>query len=371
MFAERDLDVVEVEEGVVETTSATGNSFMTSVEGADLDVTSNQTMGGSAFARTDVTVAENLGEQSVLTTAATGNTGDAAVAEGTLTGVFNQVNNGDGIVARSWVEGPDAQAEYFQSSTNAIGNSQGLGLTNASAGARINQENSADVSAESGGVLQYVPGAATYSAAAAGNNATSIGVEQSAQRVIVSQDNTAADVNASATAYYGNSYLTTTSATASGNNANLTNQGPLLDVTTTQNNEAGVEAQGYASSYDFGGASVLAYGVGNSVMAGNSGEELVLDNTQNNEGGVLAVAGFDGHNGYDGFSSATAIGNAVTGYACAYCAGTMSVGNQQTNSANVIAQSSATLTGQARSVIGLTTAVGNNASFYVTRPRED
>ncbi len=370
MFAERDLDVVEVEEGVLETTSATGNSFIGSVEGADFSVTSNQTMSGGALARTDVTVGQAMGEQSVLTTAATGNTGDAAVSQGTMTGVFNQRNDGSGIVARSWIEGQNARADNLQSSTNAIGNSQGVGLTNGSVGARIAQQNEADVSAEGGVVLQYMPGQATISAAAAGNNATSVGVDQSAQRVIVSQNNVGASTNAEADAYYGNSYLTTTSATASGNNANLTNQGPLLDVTSTQNNEAAVTADAYASSYDFGGASVLSYGVGNSAMAGNAGEELAFSNTQNNEGGVLSVAGFDGHNGYDSFASATAMGNAVTGYSCAYCAGTMSIGNQQTNSANVIAQSRTTLTGQARSVIGLTTAVGNNASFYVTRPQE-
>ena len=362
--------MVTVEEGVTATTTATGNAYTASVDGTDLSITSNQTMSGDAFAGTEVNVASDLGESSTITTAATGNTGDAGITSGTMSGVFNQLNDGVNVEARSWIEGQNAQAGDITSATQAIANSQGLGLVNGSAGARISQQNSANTSAEAGVVMQYTPGESSLATSAAGNNATSVGVFGSAQRLETSQNNTAAETRADSFAAYGNSYISTTSATATGNNVSITNEGGLLEVANSQNNESAVGAEAEASSYDFGAGTALAYGVGNSALAGNAGPELIFDNVQNNEGGVEVVASFTGNGGYDATTSSTAMGNAVTGYACAVCEASMAVNNTQTNSAAVRAQSSTTVTGSARSVTGVATAVGNSGTFYVTRPPE-
>jgi hypothetical protein len=62
------------------------------------------------------------------------------------------------------------------------------------------------------------------------------------------------------------------------------------------------------------------------------------------------------------------MGNAVTGYACSRCNGRMSVTNTQNNSADVGASSSTTIASGGRQVTGVSTAIGNNASFNVTAP---
>eukprot|EP01035_Chromulina_nebulosa_P023871 gene23871-30976_t len=72
------------------------------------------------------------------------------------------------------------------------------------------------------------------------------------------------------------------------------------------------------------------------ALAGNTGEAVVLENVQlNTGGGVEATATFAGTNGYDGYARATAVGNDVTGYACATCYGQMTIGSRQTNNADV------------------------------------
>jgi hypothetical protein len=45
----------------------------------------------------------------------------------------------------------------------------------------------------------------------------------------------------------------------------------------------------------------------------------------------------------------------------------MSIGNAQTNSADVGATSTTTVNGAGRLINSTSTAIGNNASFYVTR----
>jgi hypothetical protein len=185
--------------------------------------------------------------------------------------------------------------------------------------------------------------------------------------VITDQNNGAANVTATKFAAYGNSYLTTTAATASGNNLNASNDGTLLDVASHQYNTAYVRAQAEESSYQFGGAQATAYGVGNSAMASNAnGPGLVLDNVQVNDGGgVEVIASFEGTSGYDAGAGATAIGNAVSGYACNQCGGAMTAANSQANNVDVSARSTVTVNA-GRSVVGVATATGNNATFSVT-----
>ncbi len=136
-----------------------------------------------------------------------------------------------------------------------------------------------------------------------------------------------------------------------------------------QYNTAYVRAQAEESSYHFGGAQATAYGVGNSAMAGNSnGPGLVLDNVQVNDGGgVEVIASFEGQRWLtDAGASATAIGNAVSGYACNLCSGTMNATNSQSNNVDVSARSTVNVRSSGRAVVGVSTATGNNATFSVT-----
>ena len=63
---------------------------------------------------------------------------------------------------------------------------------------------------------------------------------------------------------------------------------------------------------------------------------------------------------------ATAIGNAVSGYACNQCSGNMSANNSQSNNVDVSARSTVSVTNSGRSITGIATATGNNATFSVT-----
>lgn len=366
LFADQTLNVVTADEGVTATTTAGANTFGMTVVNADGGLTSNQVNQGAVTAHGVVNVSSSMGDSSSVTTTAVGNSGTATTAYGTLSGFMVQTNTG-AVTARSQIEGETAQAGDVIESTTAAGNSQGLLMVNGSIGARVSQNNQADVAADGGAVLQYVAGTAVVAGTAAGNNIDLTGANQSAARVITDQNNGAANVTATKFAAYGNSNLTTTGATASGNNLNASNDGTLLDVASHQYNTAYVRAQAEESSYQFGGAQATAYGVGNSVMASNAnGPGLVLDNVQVNDGGgVEVIASFEGTSGYDAGASATAIGNAVSGYACNQCGGAMTATNSQSNNVDVSARSTVTV-GAGRSVVGISTATGNNATFSVT-----
>ncbi len=80
------------------------------------------------------------------------------------------------------------------------------------------------------------------------------------------------------------------------------------------------------------------------------------------------IASSSGTDGYDLGSTATAMGNAFTGYACSTCSGTLTAHNSQINSADIGASSSLSVGSSARSATGVATAVGNSATFYVSHP---
>lgn len=369
VFATQTLNVVETTEGVSAETVANGNAVLAGADGVNMAITSNQTMAGSAAAMTTVNATTGLGQASQINTTAIGNSADASITQATMTGVITQIATASpDVSARGYLEAETATAGDVGMATSAVSNSTSLGLVNGSAGVRVNQSSAANVLADGGATVQYVSGTADVSGAAAGNNVTLVGTDTSAARIAVSQSNTGDLVQASQFTAYGNAQTASTSATAAGNIIAAENQGPLLDVAGNQYNEAYVRAQAEGSSYQFGAGYATAYGVGNSVSAGNSGEAVVLDSVQlNTGGGVEAIASFSGQEGYDAYSRATAVGNDATAYSCSSCTGTMSVDSRQTNNSDVGATSTTTV-GSGRLVNSTSTAIGNNASFYVTRP---
>ena len=367
IFSEQTLNVQSVTEGFSATTTAPVNSAFVSVQNADATVTSNQENSGQVLAHGVVNVAANGGTSSNITTTAVGNAGTFAAVEGTLTGRATQLNTA-AVTARSQLEGDDGEFGDVSISTLASGNTQGLTLINGAMGARVSQGNTADTLADGGAIAKYVSGTAAVAGTATSNNITLSGSEQSAARVITEQSSTGITQASKFTAY-GNAQFSSTAATASANNLSATNEGPLLDVNTSQYNAGYVRAQAEGTSYEFGAAQVGAHGVGNSALVGNYGQEVVLDNTQTNEGGgVEAIASLEGNTGYDAVASSTAMGNAVTGCACRDCSGKMTVNNSQTNSADIGARTTVSVTNSGRSVVGVATATGNNASFYVSSP---
>jgi hypothetical protein len=273
------------------------------------------------------------------------------------------------VTAHSHIEAPEGQAGDVDSYTQAVGNSQSFGVSYGSGGLRANQYNEATVTSDGGGVYGYVSGEANFNAVTSANDVTLATDNLSSTRMIIGQDNQAARTEAAQFTAFGNVQSANTSATASGNNVNAHNEGALLDMASTQTNQAYVRAQASSSAYAFGAGSATAYGVGNSLAAGDVGGELVLDTTQLNDGGgIEAVAQFTGTDGYDGSATATAMGNSITGYACSDCEGRLTVGNSQTNNVDVGAQSIVNVTAAGRSANGVSHAIGNSATYYISRP---
>lgn len=368
VFSQQTLNVVEVSDQTNANTTAQGNAFGGDAYG-DVDTRSNQTLQGNVAADTRVNVNGGSGAYVGLTTATTGNNNHAGVVGGTMTGVYTQITGATSIRSQSHVEAPDGSAGDVDSMSQAVGNAQTFGISYGSGGLRTNQTNAAEVASDGGGVYGHVSGSANFKAVTSGNDVTMSNDNQSSARLIATQTNSAGVTQASQFTAFGSVQDTVTSATVAGNNINAHNEGALLDITSQQTNRAYVRAQAQGAAYEFGSASVDAYGVGNSLAAGDVGGELVLDTTQINDGGgTEAVAQFDGTAGYDGQANATAYGNSVMGYVCADCDGRLGVSNNQVNYSDVGAQSIVNVTAAGRSASGTSQAIGNTATYYVSRP---
>ncbi|WP_162244308.1 MULTISPECIES: holdfast anchor protein HfaD [unclassified Phenylobacterium] len=368
VFSQQTLNVVEVSDFTTGASTASGNAYSAAASRYDADMRSYQETQGQVTADTRLDVASSSGQTTSLSTKATGNSGLASAYGATITGVYTQATGAAAVTAHSHTEAPGGRTGEIASQTQAAGNAQAIGLEYGSAGVRTSQTNAATVTTDGGGVYGYVEGTASYSATTAANDVTLSGVNGSAARIIVDQNNVAPLTQAAQFTAFANVQDAVTSSTAAGNNVNAVNEGHLLDVTSRQSNQAYVRAQTASSAYQYGAASASAYGVGNAIVAGDIGGELLLDTVQSNDGGgIEAVARFDGTEGYDAQVSSTAYGNSVTGYACSDCQGRLDVNNDQTNSADVGAQSVVNVT-SGRSARGVANAVGNSATYYVSRP---
>jgi len=372
VFGSQQLDVVTQSSDTTAVTTATGNSLVGSTISGGVDVQSTQSVAGAVQAQTVLNVQQDAGPSTTLTTAATGNSGDSVISGGgALTGSFQQTVTSPTIDGESQTNGLDAMMTDGNVSVQAVANSQGFGATSSTIHTTTNQTTTATVTANGGVVMGDVADQASFSAVGSGNNVTSVGAGQTDQTLNVTQSNLGDVTQGAMFANFGTSELTSTNATATGNNVNATNTQGALAVTDSQNNQSYVRAQAEATSFDYGGATVSAYGVGNSVMAGNIGPSVSLDNLQvNGLGGVQSIATFTstGNIGFDAFVSSTATGNAATAFACSACGGVMTIQNSQNNLGDVGASAQVGVTQGARSVRSTVTAVGNTGTFYVSSP---
>ncbi len=371
--ASQTLNVDAVSDQTTAQTTATGNTFSGAVETGSVDVQSTQSMQGDASANTELDATTDAGLSVSLTTAAGGNAGEAdALGGGALTGSFTQTAGPVSITSGSQINADTAQAGDVTATSNAIANSQGLGATGSSVDVGVTQSSQALTQADGGAILQYTPGTATFSALAVSNNVTATGTAGSTQTLSINQAMSGDRTQAAQFLAIGTGQTLTNAATATANNVSASNDGGALDVITAQDNGGYVRAQAESTAFEFGSSSSIATGVGNAVTATETGDRIVMDNTQTNSGlGIQSIASSYGTDGYDLAGSAVAMGNSVTGSACSICGGSMSIRNSQTNSADVGATSSAGLTGYAPSanvVSGIATAVGNSATFYVSKP---
>ena len=309
-------------------------------------IVNDQTQSGVVSSSQTLNV-DTVTDQTTATTTSTGNTLSGAVDGAALDVQSTQVLQND--VTADTVLNVNTQAgQAISLSSVATGNAS---------------------EADGGAVLQYSPGNTSYSSVAVSNNITATGTNASTQTLNLSQSMTGDHTQATKFIAYGNGQAIDTSATASSNNISVSNDGGALDVTALQDNQGYVRSQAETTAYEFGSSSSTASGVGNSLLASETGRSLVLNNTQTNSGaGVDVIASSSGATGFDLAATATAMGNAATGFACTLCGGNISVINSQTSSADVGARSTIGVDGQARSITGVATAVGNSATFYVSKP---
>lgn len=369
VFAGTSLNVTDQSGSVTSTTSARGNEAFVGVEGVSARLDSTQVMRGDAGAAAVITTQGDTEGRIVAITQAQGNYLSAYAYDGAMT--IDAEQNVEGDVVRADVLITDDNARLLQGaalSSSATGNATALGGAGSSFEGAVAQSSSADIIATNFVGSQYLPGP-TQIASEATANTLDVSSQAASNQVLESrQRSTGSVVRADSSLNAGNGWNLASQARSGGNRAMMYNQGGSVVNVTDQENSAQIQARAVATSYDYGAATVSARGAANEAVVGNNDIYLKLDNNQLNTGGVEVAAEFAGTNGYDAYVGAEAVGNTVTGYACSTCAGYMEVTNNQTNSANVSATASTTVHGSGRHVITGTTAVGNSATFYVSRP---
>lgn len=369
--ADQTLDVVTADTTTA-TTAAGANGYSAQVQSGSLDVQSVQTANGNVSANATLNVSGSSGS-TVMTTSATGNTGENdSLGFADLTGRLTQTTGVVSIDAESQINADNAEAANISHSVQAMGNSQEVATVGGSATMQSDQTNQATVQANGGAVIGYTgDDQSTFSSVAMGNNLTATGTSGATTGLTLNQTNTGDFIQAAQFVNAGNGQTVAASSNTIGNNVSITNENNPLSATSNQNNSAYIRAQTEETAFEFGLGSASANGVGNSLVAGNFGGDLTLNNNQTNSGGGVEVfSSFSGTGGigYDASSSAIAMGNAVTGYACATCVNRMAITNRQNNSTGVAATSTVTMTGANRQVNGVSTAMGNTATFYVSQP---
>lgn len=369
VFAGQTLNVVDAQDQVTVETSAQGNSASGAVENGAITVQSNQDMRGDAVARTDVILGGDTWGEVNAASQAGGNYLAVSAYNADLTVDATQSNTGDLVSATTEVGDSNARLHGGVAvNASAISNTVALAGQASFLQGTVDQSSSAVVRSFGRIQSQYVPAPgsvdseAIVNAVAVNSNATS------GQNLSITQRSAGDFVEAEASSNAGNAWDLAARARASANQAVLYNEGGSVVTGSNQTNTSFVRASALTTAYDFGQAEARARGVANELSVGNDDIFVEIDNTQFSSGGVDVTATFSGTNGYDAYVGAEAVGNSVTGYACSTCEGFLDAGNTQTNGGDVSAVANSTVAGSGRAIITGATAVGNSASFYVSRP---
>jgi len=163
---------------------------------------------------------------------------------------------------------------------------------------------------------------------------------------------------------------------AAGNTAVITNDWGYAHLQGAQTNTGDVTARTVVNLGEFsnGVAAISAHGVGNNALVSNIGADAYSGIGQVNTGAVTGEAMFNGgHNGGSGVgggivASASAIGNAQSGYICADCPVGLTANINQTNSGPVTARAQVNSPGYTPFISSSATAVGNAATFATRTP---
>lgn len=387
VFATQTLNVDDTAGPTSAVGTATGNGVTAAVVTGSLNVQLGQTMSGATRAQTTLNVGTYAGGLTTMVTAATANTAEVdSLGGGGLTGAVTQVANGASVSAENDFTAsaalptdPTVGVANVTASAQAIANSVSIGVIGGSTNMSVSQSSTTSVDGESGSAppvggatVQHTSGTASFSSIAVNNNVTATGTSGANQTLNVTQTATGDHTIAGQFLNVGSGQTVQGEAAASANNISASNESGDLNVTSNQSNATYTQADSVVTAYEFGSAQSTASGVGNSLMAANYGPSTELSSNQSNNAEVDSSASFTGGNtnggSYDAATSATAVGNAVTAFSCSDCGGVINVGSTQTNTNTISATATTELTGSTRSISSTATAVGNNATFYVSQP---
>ena len=369
VFAGQTLNVVDSQDQVTVETSAQGNTASGAVQNGSITVQSDQTMQGDAVATTELTLGGDTYGAVNVTTQAGGNYLAVSAYDATLTLDATQTTD-DGLISATTEVG-DSSARLHAGAAvgaSAISNTVALyGQTSVISGT-IDQSSSAVVRSFARIESQYIPDEASVTSQAIANAIAVNSDNTSGQDLGLTQRSFGAFIESEASANAGNAWDLAARARATANQAVLYNEGGSVVTASDQRNSSFVRASALTTAYDYGRAESYARGAANELSVGNNDIYVEIDNTQFNTGGVDVAATFSGTNGYDVSVGADAVGNSVTGFACSTCEGNLEASNTQTNQGDVSAVANTVVAGSNRSVITGANAVGNSASFYVSRP---
>lgn len=367
VFSHQRLDVVDARQQVGGSNTAIGNRIVGGTEQQSLRFVNRQTGFAAAVAEARLNMQGQTRGPVVVVNQARINEASVA-ANGAPLALDSQQYAYGPAVSTVIQENTHARLIGGAAVTSAAySNSLHAGGNNTFASGTIHQESTEHTLAQTYVPALYVPGQASFHADAASNSVQVVTTGTSGQDLSVSQDNVGW-TGAESVSVANNSWDTATTSSAAANRALLYNAGGSQLTTTNQSNSGDVYSHASAYAYEFGQVRAVADGVGNQAVSGNADIWVEIDNNQINTGGVAVTAYVTGHTGYDAYVGANATGNSVTGYACSDCGGVLTATNSQTNSGPVSAIANTNLTGGSRAVITGSTATGNSASFYVTRP---
>ena len=369
VFAGQTLNVVDSQDQVTVESSARGNSASGAVYNGSITVQSDQTMQGDAVATTDITLGGETDGVVNATTQAGGNYLAVSAYDATLALDATQTTDNGMISATTEIGDSNARLHAGAAvGASAISNTVAVyGQTSLVSGT-IDQSSSALVRSFGRIESQYIPAEASVTSQAIVNAVAVNSDTTSGQDLSIAQRSFGSFIESEASANAGNAWDLAARARATANQAVLYNEGGAVVTGSDQRNSSFVRASALTTAYDYGRAEAYARGAANELSVGNNDIYVEIDNTQFNTGGVDVVATFSGTNGYDVSVAADAVGNSVTGYACSECDGYLEAANTQTNTGDVSAVANTTVAGSNRSVITGANAVGNSASFYVSRP---
>ena len=393
------MDVVTPFDSATATTTATGNGLSGATEIGSLDVETTQRLGiptgnlsvvgGNISSVTHGNYTPSLtsivGNATAMTTASTGNELEADNLGGTaLTGNVSQSTGVVTVTSETDFNGANVVIGSVSAASQAIINSIGFGLSgnatsNTTSNVTTTQTSAATVDAETGSrsnggaQLDGSAGTVAFTTVGMANNVSATGVGTTSQTINATQTQSGNLTQAAGFVTIGTAQTVQGVAAATANNISATNEGGSLAVTDNQNNSSFVYSQSVVSANIVRRpGEATADGVGNSAHGRQRRTprppSIIPRPTPAEFGPSPASTGTGGSPGYDASTSATAMGNSATGYACSACGGTINVSNSQTNSGGVDATATATMDGPSRTVNTVATAVGNNATFYVSRP---